>query len=87
MYAQSDIRFQRTPWFGGTPWQKNAPIDVYWNNSPLKDVANVKTYQWYRVRSMYQGRSIVPCEFNTGDVVTASAPPPIVPHTLVVDTD
>jgi len=43
MYAQSDIRYMRTPWFGGTPWQKNAPIDVYWNNSPLKDVANVKT--------------------------------------------
>ena len=43
MYAQSDIRSYRTPWFGGTPWQKNAPIDAYWNNSPLKDVANVKT--------------------------------------------
>ena len=43
MYAQSDIRFQRTPWFGGTPWQAGAPIDAYWNNSPLKDVANVKT--------------------------------------------
>jgi dipeptidyl aminopeptidase/acylaminoacyl peptidase len=43
MYAQSDIRSFRTPWFGGTPWQKNAPIDIYWNNSPLKDVANVKT--------------------------------------------
>lgn len=43
MYAQSDVRFQRTPWFGGTPWQKNAPIEVYWNNSPLKDVANIKT--------------------------------------------
>jgi dipeptidyl aminopeptidase/acylaminoacyl peptidase len=43
MYAQSDVRFPRTPWFGGTPWQKNAPIEVYWNNSPLKDVANVKT--------------------------------------------
>jgi dipeptidyl aminopeptidase/acylaminoacyl peptidase len=43
MYAQSDQRFYRTPWFGGTPWQKNAPIEVYWNNSPLKDVANVKT--------------------------------------------
>ncbi len=43
MYAQSDIRYMRTPWFGGTPWQKQAPIDVYWNNSPLKDVANVKT--------------------------------------------
>lgn len=43
MYAQSDIRSYRTPWFGGTPWQKNAAIDAYWNNSPLKDVANVKT--------------------------------------------
>jgi dipeptidyl aminopeptidase/acylaminoacyl peptidase len=43
MYAQSDIRSYRTPWFGGTPWQKDAPIDAYWNNSPLKDVANVRT--------------------------------------------
>jgi dipeptidyl aminopeptidase/acylaminoacyl peptidase len=43
MYAQSDIRFMRTPWFGGTPWQQSAPIEAYWNNSPLKDIANVKT--------------------------------------------
>jgi dipeptidyl aminopeptidase/acylaminoacyl peptidase len=43
MYAESDIRFPRTPWFGGTPWQKDAPIDIYWANSPLKDVAKVKT--------------------------------------------
>ena len=43
MYAQSDHREFRTPWFGGTPWQANAPIDLYWNNSPLKDVAKVKT--------------------------------------------
>jgi len=43
MYAQSDIRVQRTSWFGGTPWEKNAPIDKYWNDSPLKYVANVKT--------------------------------------------
>jgi dipeptidyl aminopeptidase/acylaminoacyl peptidase len=43
MYAQSDIRSYRTPWFGGTPWQKDAPIEAYWNNSPLKDVAKVKT--------------------------------------------
>ena len=43
MYAQSDVRTYRTPWFGGTPWQKNAPIDVYWEHSPLKYVANVKT--------------------------------------------
>jgi dipeptidyl aminopeptidase/acylaminoacyl peptidase len=43
MYAESDVRLYRTPWFGGTPWQKNAPIDAYWDNSPLKYVANVKT--------------------------------------------
>jgi dipeptidyl aminopeptidase/acylaminoacyl peptidase len=43
MYGQSDTRAYRTPWFGGTPWQKDAPIDVYWANSPLKDVAAVKT--------------------------------------------
>jgi len=43
MYGQSDVRTYRTPWFGGTPWQKNAPIDVYWDNSPLKDVWRVKT--------------------------------------------
>jgi dipeptidyl aminopeptidase/acylaminoacyl peptidase len=43
MYAQSDVRSYRTPWFGGTPWQKDAPIDVFWNNSPLKDIAKVKT--------------------------------------------
>jgi dipeptidyl aminopeptidase/acylaminoacyl peptidase len=43
MYAQSDIRSYRTPWFGGTPWQVGAPIEAYWNNSPLKDVAKVKT--------------------------------------------
>jgi dipeptidyl aminopeptidase/acylaminoacyl peptidase len=43
LFAQSEIRSYRIPWFGGTPWQKNAPIDLLWNSSPLKDVANVKT--------------------------------------------
>ena len=43
MYAQSDVRAYRTPWFGGTPWQDGAPIDIYWNHSPLRDVAKVKT--------------------------------------------
>ncbi len=43
MYAQSDVRTYRTPWFGGTPWEKDAPIDTYWDHSPLKYVANVKT--------------------------------------------
>jgi dipeptidyl aminopeptidase/acylaminoacyl peptidase len=43
LYAQTDVRYTRTPWFGGTPWQANAPIDLYWSQSPLKDVAKVKT--------------------------------------------
>ncbi len=43
MYAQSDVRIYRTPWFGGTPWQEDAPIAVYWDNSPLKDIWKVKT--------------------------------------------
>ena len=43
LYGQTDNTSFRRTWFGGTPWQKNAPIDLFWNNSPLKDVANVKT--------------------------------------------
>jgi dipeptidyl aminopeptidase/acylaminoacyl peptidase len=43
LFAQSEIRSYRIPWFGGTPWQKNAPIELLWSTSPLKDVANVKT--------------------------------------------
>jgi dipeptidyl aminopeptidase/acylaminoacyl peptidase len=43
MYAQSDTRHNRTLWFGGTPWQKNAPLAMYLNQSPIKDAANVKT--------------------------------------------
>lgn len=43
MYGQSDVRYSRTPWFGGTPWQKDAPIETYWKNSPIKDLWKVKT--------------------------------------------
>lgn len=43
MYGQSDVRNNRTPWFGGTPWEANAPIEVYWEHSPLKYIANAKT--------------------------------------------
>lgn len=43
MFAQTDERARRTVWFGGTPWQKDAPIDAYWGGSPLKDVAKVAT--------------------------------------------
>src|SRR4029450_5736060 len=43
MYAQSDVRTHRTLWFGGTPWQEDAPISVYLEHSPLKDAWKVKT--------------------------------------------
>ncbi|MCC7417095.1 MAG: S9 family peptidase [Acidobacteria bacterium] len=43
LYGQTDQRANRTIYFGGTPWQRDAPIGVYWNSSPIKDVANVKT--------------------------------------------
>ena len=43
MMSQSDVRDDRAIWFGGTPWQKNAPIAMLWGASPLKDAANVKT--------------------------------------------
>jgi dipeptidyl aminopeptidase/acylaminoacyl peptidase len=42
-YAQTDVRSFRVAWFGGTPWQKNAPLAAFWDHSPLKDVSNVTT--------------------------------------------
>jgi dipeptidyl aminopeptidase/acylaminoacyl peptidase len=43
LYAQTDNYAFRRTWFGGTPWQKNAPTDLFWARSPIKDAANVKT--------------------------------------------
>lgn len=43
LFAESDIRTNRAVWFGGLPWGPNAPTDTYWNNSPIKDAANVRT--------------------------------------------
>ncbi len=43
LYGQSDDRTSRAIWFGGSLWQKDAPIETYWNQSPLRDVTNVKT--------------------------------------------
>jgi len=37
------VRSVRLPWFGATPWEAGAPIDLYWSQSPLKDVARVTT--------------------------------------------
>jgi dipeptidyl aminopeptidase/acylaminoacyl peptidase len=43
LYAQTDATAFRRTWFGGTPWRKDAPFELFWNNSPIKDVANTKT--------------------------------------------
>ncbi len=43
LFAQTDTRVDRDLWFGGTPWQPDAPIQKYWDQSPLKDAAKVTT--------------------------------------------
>jgi len=42
LFAQTDARADRIVWFNGSPWEKDA-FAKYWAQSPLKDVANVKT--------------------------------------------
>jgi dipeptidyl aminopeptidase/acylaminoacyl peptidase len=41
--GETDARAIHSEWFGGFPWKKDATIDPFWNNSPLKDVARVRT--------------------------------------------
>ena len=60
MYAQSDVRSYRTPWFGGTPWQKDAPINAYWDNSPLKDVWKVTTPTIFLVGRKRRAGAVAP---------------------------
>lgn len=43
MYGQSDTRVYRTPWFGGTPWEEDAPIDRFLADSPLLEIHKVTT--------------------------------------------
>jgi dipeptidyl aminopeptidase/acylaminoacyl peptidase len=43
LFAESDTRDNRTPWFGGMPWGPNAPVDAFWNNSPIKDASKIRT--------------------------------------------
>ena len=42
-YGETDTRYNRTDWFGGKPWGQDAPLDVYDENSSLKDLWKVKT--------------------------------------------
>jgi dipeptidyl aminopeptidase/acylaminoacyl peptidase len=43
LYGVSDTRSDRDLWFGGTLWQKNAPLEAYWEHSPLKYVSAART--------------------------------------------
>jgi dipeptidyl aminopeptidase/acylaminoacyl peptidase len=43
LYGQSDTRVERDLWLGGSLWEKNAPIDTYWDHSPLKYISAAKT--------------------------------------------
>ena len=43
MYGQTDIRQHRENWFGGSPWVEGAPIDKYWEHSPLREIWKVTT--------------------------------------------
>jgi dipeptidyl aminopeptidase/acylaminoacyl peptidase len=43
MYAQSDVRIYRTPWFLGNPWQKDAPLKTFREHSPIFYVHQAKT--------------------------------------------
>ena len=43
LYGESDTRGNRDLWLGGTLWQKNAPIQTYWDQSPLKYISSART--------------------------------------------
>ncbi len=43
MYAQSDVRIYRAPWFGGDPWTEDAPIEQFMADSPLFSAHEVTT--------------------------------------------
>ncbi|WP_299329115.1 prolyl oligopeptidase family serine peptidase [Parasphingopyxis sp.] len=43
LYGESDRRRNRTPWFGGSPWEEGAPLDAYRAQSPLAGAWNVRT--------------------------------------------
>jgi dipeptidyl aminopeptidase/acylaminoacyl peptidase len=42
-FGQTEARAIRAEWFSGFPWNQDMAIDPFWNNSPLKDAARVRT--------------------------------------------
>jgi dipeptidyl aminopeptidase/acylaminoacyl peptidase len=43
MYAQSDVRIYRTPWFLGDPWHADSPLKTYREHSPIFYIHQAKT--------------------------------------------
>jgi len=43
MYAQSDVRIYRTPWFLGDPWHADSPLQTYREHSPIFHIHKAKT--------------------------------------------
>lgn len=43
MYSQTDIRLHRGNWFGGGPWTQDAPVEQYWEQSPIREAWKVST--------------------------------------------
>ena len=43
MYSQTDIRLHRGNWFGGGPWAEGAPVEQYWEQSPIREAWKVTT--------------------------------------------
>lgn len=42
-FGETDTSLRRTWWFGGKPWQENAPSENYLSSSVVKDLWKVKT--------------------------------------------
>ena len=43
MYAQSDVRIYRTPWFLGDPWHADSPLQTFREHSPIFYIHKAKT--------------------------------------------
>ena len=43
LYGESDTRANRDLWFGASLWQKDAPVQRYWDQSPLKYISSAHT--------------------------------------------
>jgi dipeptidyl aminopeptidase/acylaminoacyl peptidase len=42
-FAQTDTRAGRAAWFGGMPWTSDANAAAFWEASPIREIAKVRT--------------------------------------------